>query len=347
MLSPAPRILITRLSALGDTVLTLPVLCALRKAFPAAQIGWVAEPAASKVLADRTDLNFLFTVEKGWLTKPVEINRLRRALSRHKFEIVIDAQGLTKSAVAGWLSGRKHQIGFTRGQSRELAPNLAGVRVTPSAKYIAERYLELLAPLGIENPDLEFQMPYDQVAHQSMASRVPVVASGRYAVLNVGAGWFSKTWVPARFGEVAADLFMRYEIPSLLLWGSDAEYQYAEEAAETARAIAPHCVNILPKMSIAEMKETIRHASLLISGDTGPLHFGVALDTPTISLFGVTKAEYYSPCRGIHRTIQNRYDPLSCRKRRRAGNDAMKGIPTVDVLTQVDILLNMRHPKAA
>ncbi|GAA4423424.1 glycosyltransferase family 9 protein [Bremerella cremea] len=347
MLSPAPRILITRLSALGDTVLTLPLLCALRRAYPSAQIGWVAEPAASKVLADRNDLNFLFTVEKGWLTKPGEIRRLRRALSRHKFEIVLDAQGLTKSAAAGWLSGRKHQISFARGEARELAPTLAGIHITPKSTYVAHRYLELLKPLGIENPQLEFQMPYDAVAHQAIAQRVPAIASGRYAVLNVGAGWYSKTWIPERFGEVAADLFMRDELRSVLLWGSETEHDYAHQAAQAANSVAPGSVSVLPKLSIAEMKETIRHARLLISGDTGPLHFGVALDTPTISLFGVTKAEYYSPSQGIHRTVQNVYDPLSCRKRRKAGNEAMQAIQTEDVLAQVDILLNMRHSKAA
>ena len=347
MLSPAPRILITRLSALGDTVLTLPVLCALRRAFPAAQIGWVAEPAAAKVLADRTDLNFLFTVEKGWLTKFSEVARLRKSLQRHQFEIVIDAQGLTKSAVAGWLSGRAQQITFTRGESREVAPILASTRVQPTATYVAQRYLQLLAPLGIENPRLEFQMPYDSVAHDSIAGRVKRIASGRYAVLNVGAGWYSKTWLPARFGEVAADLFMRYELPSVLLWGNDTEYEYAEQAALIARSIAPHCVSILPKLSIAEMKEAIRHAKLLISGDTGPLHFGVALVTPNREIVGVSKAEYYSPNRGIHRTVQNRYEPLSSRKRRRAGNEAMQAIETVDVLSQVDSLLAMRHSKAA
>ncbi|PQO34551.1 lipopolysaccharide heptosyltransferase family protein [Bremerella cremea] len=347
MLSSAPRILITRLSALGDTVLTLPVLCALRRAYPASQIGWVAEPAAAKVLADRTDLNFLFTVEKGWLTKISEVARLRKALQRHRFEIVIDAQGLTKSAVAGWLSGRAEQITFSRGESRELAPNLARTRIQPTATYVAQRYLQLLAPLGIERPNLEFQMPYDSLAHDSIGERVKTVKAGRYAVLNVGAGWYSKTWIPERFGEVAAQLFRQYDLPSVLLWGNDSEYAYAETAARTARAVEPHCVTILPKLSIAEMKETIRHARLLISGDTGPLHFGVALDTPTISLFGVTKAEYYSPSQGIHRTVQNMYDPLSCRERRKAGNEAMQSISTEDVLTQVDSLLSMRHSKAA
>ena len=347
MRSPAPRILITRLSALGDTVLTLPVLCALRKEFPAAQIGWVAEPAAAKVLADRTDLNFLFTVQKGWLKNPGEIAALRRALRRHQFEIVIDVQGLTKSAFAGWLSGRKHQITFTRGQARELAPNLADTRVPPVETYIARRYLELLEPLGIASPALEFRMPYDKAAHNSTIFKMRLVAAGNYAVLNVGAGWFSKTWVPARFGEVAAYLQRRYGMPSVLLWGSETERQYAEEAVQVAWTAAPDSAVVAPRLSIAEMKEVIRHANLLVSGDTGPLHFGVALDTPTISLFGVTKAEYYSPCRGIHRAIQTTYDPLSCRHRRRAGNAAMESISTADVLQEVDSLLGMRHSKVA
>ncbi len=343
MRSPAPRILITRLSALGDTVLTLPVLCALRKAFPAAQIGWVAEPAAAKVLADRTDLNFLFTVEKGWLKKPSEIAGLRRALRRHRFEIVLDVQGLAKSALAGWLTGRAHQITFTRGQARELAPSLAGIRISPTETYIARRYLELLQPLGIDRPALEFKMPYDQSAHHLLMRQVPGLAAGGYAVLNVGAGWFSKTWIPERFGKLAAHLARRHAVHSLLLWGSENELQYARAAAHASGDVA----TVLPKLSIAEMKELIRHASLLVSGDTGPLHFGVALDTPTLSLFGVTKAEYYSPCQGIHRAVQNVYHPLSCRQRRQASNDAMQAITAEDVQREVDSLLAMRHAKAA
>jgi len=347
MRTSSPRILITRLSALGDTILTLPVLCALRKAMPRAQIGWVAEPAAANVLAERSDLNFLFTVQKNWLKKPAEIGRLRRSLLRHQFEYVIDVQGLAKSSLAGWLSGRARQITFERGQARECAPWLATERVPATKTYIADRYLELLAPLGIENPKREFCIPVDSIARASLYERLPFGRGTSYAVLNVGAGWFSKTWLPHRFGEVAAHLHRVHGLPSVLLWGSPTEKAYAHSAKQAADRVSPDSAVVCPKLTITQMKELIRGGQVLVSGDTGPLHFGVALDTPTVSLFGVTDAKVYSPCRGIHRAVQKDYDSLSCRKRRKANNTAMRSISTADVVQELDHLLSVPFRNAA
>jgi len=347
MRSSSPRILITRLSALGDTILTLPVLCALRKALPGAQIGWVAEPAAASVLAERSDLNFLFTVQKNWLKMPAEIARLRRSLQHHQFEYVIDVQGLAKSSLAGWLSGRARQITFQRGQARECAPWIATDRVPATKTYIADRYLELLAPLGIENPAREFRIPVDPIARASLQERLPFGRGAAYAVLNVGAGWFSKTWLPQRFGEVAAHLQQAHGLTSVLLWGSPTEKAYAQSAKQAADRVAPGSAIVSPKLTIGQMKELIRGGQVLVSGDTGPLHFGVALDRPTISLFGVTDAQVYSPCRGIHRAVQKDYDSLSCRKRRRANNTAMRAISTADVVQELDNLLAVPYRSAA
>jgi len=341
----APRFLITRLSALGDTILSIPVMCALRDQFPHAQIGWIAEPLPSKILADHPDLNFLFTVPKGWLKKPNEVWRLRKSLAAHRFDVVIDPQGLTKSSVAGWFSGAGKRIGFARGDAREIAPCLYHHQVQAQSTYIAHRYLELLRPLGINTTRLEFRLPVDPMAEGVVRKYCKQQdLAGGFALLNVGAGWHSKTWDPSRFALVARQLSAWYAVRSLVVWGSSAEQERAKQVVEEAGTSAV----LARSLSIAELKEVTRLATVMVSGDTGPLHLAVALDTPTVSLFGVTPAANLSPGTPTHRTIQKRYDQFpTSRERRSADNSAMSTIQVDDVMAVLGEMLATPRRQAA
>jgi ADP-heptose:LPS heptosyltransferase len=98
--TPQPRILIARLSAIGDVLHGLPVLCALREAFPQAFIGWVVEGVSAQLLRNHPALDELIAVPRKWLKSPNTVLNLRRQLRALKFDVAIDMQGLTKSAVA-------------------------------------------------------------------------------------------------------------------------------------------------------------------------------------------------------------------------------------------------------
>lgn len=126
------RVLIVRLSALGDVVHGLPVLAALRDALPSAFIGWVVEEKpASSLLERHPDLDRLFVVPRKWMKAPRVVWRLRRELREARFDCVVDLQGLTKSAFAARLSGAACRIGPARPDARELAPWLNNLRVNP------------------------------------------------------------------------------------------------------------------------------------------------------------------------------------------------------------------------
>ena len=318
-------------------MLTLPVLCALRKHYPKAEISWITQPLQAEVLQGHPDLDHLIVVEKGWLKSPRQMLQTRRQLRSHRFDLSIDVQGLTKSGMASWLSGAKQRISFTRGQARELAPTLANCWVKPTRVYIAAKYLELLKPLGIETGQLEYRLPEDYEAAEVVAAWLEQAEIGvNYCVMNPGAGWFSKTWDSHRFAEVARHLYACYGFQSVVTWGSEQEKTWAEEIAQHSGGAAVVC----NWFSIGQLKELIRHASLFVGNDTGPLHFAVALDTPTVSLFGVTKAECYSPCNAMHRTVQAEYHPLSSRDRRKANNQVMLKNTVDMVVEQIDELLD-------
>ena len=158
-MSHAPRILISRLSAIGDVIHSIPVLCALRDAFPQAFIGWVVEGRNGELLRGHRALDELIVVPRGWLKSPKEVLSLRRRLKALNFDTAIDVQGLTKSAFTSWLSGAKRRIGFEKPAGRELSSWFNRERVAPLKTHIIDRNLELLGPLGIHRPNVRFDLP--------------------------------------------------------------------------------------------------------------------------------------------------------------------------------------------
>ena len=217
------RILIVRLSAVGDTILNLPVLCALRRHLPDAEIGWVVGRGASQILRGHDCLDRLFVLNPEDQKSPGAYLRFARSLRAWGPKVVLDAQGLTKSAGLGWLAGAKTRIGLARSEfeGRELSTWLNTHVVAPQSEHVVDRGLELLRPLGIENPEIEFCVP-DSSEHTA-AVRESTRALGlpsRWALLNVGAGWVSKLWPADRYAEVARHLADKWDLESVVLWGN-------------------------------------------------------------------------------------------------------------------------------
>ena len=185
----SPRILISRLSAVGDCILTTPVLCALREHFPQAFIAWAAESGAASLLKGHRCLDELIVLKRGWLKSPRAIWNLRRTLRSFRFDIAIDPQSLTKSALVARLSGAARRIGFASPHGRELSVWLNNELVTKTRDHVVDHQLELLRPLGIETPTVRFDLPTNSAARPIIDAflRGPRFATG-LAVINPGAG---------------------------------------------------------------------------------------------------------------------------------------------------------------
>ena len=160
MLTSGPlRILIVRLSAVGDTVHGLPVLCALRDNLPNAHLSWLVEERAATVLKGHSALDRLIVAPRRWLRSPAAVLRLRRELRAVRPQIAIDLQGLAKSSIAARLSGATVRIGAASPDGREFSTWLNNRLVNLTASHVVDRYLELLAPLGISRPAVRFDVP--------------------------------------------------------------------------------------------------------------------------------------------------------------------------------------------
>ncbi len=339
----APRILITRLSALGDCVLTLPLLCAARRALPDARITWVVQAAGAQLLRGHDCLDELVVVSRRWLKSPGEIWRLRRTLRAQRFDVALDPQSLAKSAVAAWLSGARRRIGFAPPAGREQSHWLYHERITPVARHIVPKQLELLAPLGIQAPAVEFRLPaYPDEAHRVAAWRQPLIGSS-FLTLNPGAAWPSKQWPAPHFSEVACEVGRRHGLPSLVVWGNAQERELAESICQKAHG---HAV-LAPATNLRELACVLRQSRLVISGDTGPLHMAVAAGTPCVGLYGTTRPCDSGPYGPRHIALQAYYHGGTSRERRTAGNDALRAITPQQAAVACDMILSRSRKRDA
>ncbi len=332
----APRILIARMSAIGDTLLTLPVACALRRAFPDSTITWVVEEKSSPFVANHPALDETIVLPRGWFTSPVRILSLRKTLRDRQFDIAIDCQSITKSALACWLSGAPQRIGCRGRYGAELSTWLNNELVEPVKPHLTDRSLELLAPLGIENPAIEWHPPVDEDAIAAMGEYVSAQQlEAGYAVINPGATWDSKLWEMDRFAAVARYLRDSHDLPTLVVWGGKRELTWAEQIVRDSAGAAILAVDT----TLHELAALLLGARMLVSADTGPLHLSVAVGTPVVGLYGSTRPEDCGPYGAPHIALQNRYEAGSRKHRRNADNGAMREISVAEVCEACDRLL--------
>ena len=340
----SPRIVLVRLSAIGDVIHGMPVLCALRERFPEAHLSWVVERRAAALLKGHAALDELITLPRGWLKSPGEAWRLRQRLRRLRPDMTIDMQGLTKSAIAARLAGTRRRIGFGDEKGRELSRWFNTELVDAPAEHVIDANLQLLKPLGIHAPTVRFDIPERPVDALSADRMIHAAAMQEgFAVLNPGAGWPSKLWPAARFGQVARHLGRNWRLPSMVVWAGDEEKAWAETIVAGSEGHA----QLAPSTSLTELAAVVRRAAMFVGSDTGPLHIAAAVGTPCVGLYGPMPATRNGPYGPEHVAIQKRTFKGSSRERRNASSELMEAIQVEDVNRACDQILKRTAWEAA
>lgn len=332
-----PRFLISRMSAIGDTILTLPVACALREKYPEAYIAWVVEKKSAPMVRNHSTLDEVIELERGWFTSFRGIRDARRLLQQYRFEVTIDCQGLTKSALACWLSGAPKRIGLAGRHGGELSRVLNNTLVQPVFTHVVDRSLELLIPVEVHSPKVQWKLPIPATARTWATRWRRTIQSPMLAVLNPGATWDSRLWEADRFGETARYLRDQYGYTSIVVWGNEKERIMAEKIvrhSDDAAALAPNT-------DLHHLAALIETADLFVSADTGPLHMAVAMGTATIGLYGATRPGDSGPYGQV--SIQKAYESGTRRHRRSADNTAMRAIEVKDVCDVIDKVESKRR----
>lgn len=336
----SPRILIVRLTAMGDVIHGLPVASALRQHFPEAMIAWAVEGRAADLIEGHPDLDAVVKLPRRWWRSMRTIRGMRRQLQSLKFDIAIDLQCLTKSALVAWMSGAPRRLGVTGANGRELSKWLNNELTEVRASHVVEHYLRILEPLGIVNPDVTFKIPErsdDSVYARQSLARLGL-ATRPFAVLNPGAGWPSKLWPAERYGLVARHLLNEHGTASLAVWCGSDERQLAQRIVDTSDGAAM----LAPATSMPQLAAIARRAQLFLGSDTGPMHLAVAVGTPTISLHGTSRADWCGAYGESNIRLQTYYQDGSARERRGADNTAMRAIEVSTVIKACNQMLQRR-----
>ncbi len=299
------NIALVKLSSLGDVVHALPAAGALRARFPRARLAWIVERHEAAVLRGNPALDEVVPVDtRGWrrVRTPLgaaraagELAELRRHLAAARFDVAVDLQGLMKSGVLAAATRAPLRIGLAARRCREpLAALFTNHRVTPpaAARHVVEQCLALLEPLGVSGARVEFPLPCDAAAEaraDELLAAAGLKPRDRLVVLNPGAGRADKRWPAERFRDLGGRLAAEAGARVLVVWGP-------EERA-LAEAVAGGRLALAPPTDLDALIAVLRRASVVVAGDTGPLHVAAALGVPCVGLYGPTSAERNGPWR--------------------------------------------------
>jgi heptosyltransferase I len=346
---PPNRLLVVRLGAMGDVIHTLAAVCSLRNALPNMNIGWIIEDRWSELLCapgatlsgprgpQRPVVDFVHVVDtKRWRkslfsrqTKREARQALREVRDQH-YQVVADFQGAVKSATFARMSQANAIFGFAH--PREWPARIFYQhQVQTSGVHVIEQYLSLAeAVAGKPLTQSATTFPRDERAEASIVKKISGF-SENLVIINPGAGWGSKQWPAARYGEVARALSLLGLFP-LINFGPN-EHELAYEVHTTSNGVAQPI-----SCSISELIALTRRARLFIGGDTGPLHLAAALQVPVVAIFGPTDPARNGPYGAKSVVLRNPASRTSL-SHTRAPNPGLLAISAVEVVSAARELL--------
>ena len=278
------RLLLVKPSSLGDIVHALPTMTALRVRFPQAEISWVVKEQWAGILERVEGVDRIWKVENRWAGWLAMVQRLRS----HRFDLVIDLQGLLRSGLLAWRTGSPVRIGFEN--AREGSPWFYTHRVpVPDPEvHAVDRYLSVAKCVGCSVPDqVRFAFTFTQEDEGTVRMHLAKVGfrpRSRWAAMNVSARWPTKRWPGDSFAEVANRLLAE-GWDGVILIGGAADRADAEAVV---RAVRGRAANFAGQIPLSLLPLLLREAGCLITNDSGPMHVAAAMGTPVVALFGPT-----------------------------------------------------------
>jgi heptosyltransferase-1 len=320
------RIMIVKLSSIGDVVHTLPAAAALRRSFPEANIVWAVGPRASDIPRHCPAIDKVIELTNGRKGESWA-GCLRRQLGQVRSEradVVIDFQGLLKSGLVAFASGANRRIGFAAPELREKASGFFLTDQVPThhIDHVIDKNLALSAAAvdlvgngGIQLKGAGGKQIGDERVIEDQAGGAgggtargysfPLVVpddderyaqslaaecGGRFAIVNPGGGWPTKLWQASRYGQIADWLQVEHKLCSLITYGPGEEL-LANQVADGSRSGAARSV----PSTLLQFVALARRATLFVGGDTGPLHLAAACRTPIVGLYGPTSPSRNGP----------------------------------------------------
>lgn len=363
------KILLIKLSAVGDVVHTIPVLNKLRRRYPMAQLDWLVTPPIAELLRNHPAISNIIEFERDawstpWRFTPfVSYARLVAKLRARAYDLVVDMHGQFRTAALTLATGAPARIGFDRPRagvwdaSPRKFPEQARKHAWQGARegswvaythhipvptldlHAVDRYLNVGPILGLDREPADFSFPIPQSAVSRVEALLAQHGVNRTDIVIMAPAtiWETKRWGSNKFAQVARH-FISKGCPVILV-GSQRERVICEEVAD----LAPGAVDFAGMTTLSELAALTRRSAICITNDSGPMHLAVALDRPVISIFGPTDPIWIGPYGRADAVLQADLDCSPCylRRLKQCGHDhaCMHNISPLAVIEHVESVL--------
>jgi len=291
------KVLIIRLSSMGDVIHTLPALRALRSTFPDATIGWVVEDSHAGILMGLPELDRLYVVSRqrmkgGWRSRLQLARDMRTHMRSVHWDVAVDFQGLWKSYLVARWSGASRILGYAPSHEWTHWLYTDRVRLVTMDRHAVDRNLDLVATLGASvryagsreqlRRDFSYPIsPADRAKASELIAELVADEAAPLVLLNFSARKPANRWGTKRFAELAQSLRASGMVP--ILTGALSDGGGAEEIQSLCREPVPSLVG---RCSLSQLAAVMEKVDVLVTGDTGPMHIAVAVGLPVVALFG-------------------------------------------------------------
>ena len=369
------RVLLIKLSAVGDVVHTVPILNKLRRRYPTAQLDWLVTPAIAELLRHHPAITNVIEFEREawstpWRLRPfTSYARLAAKLRAAAYDLVIDMHGQFRTAALTLSTGAPARIGFDRPRasvwqaSPRNFPEQARKHAWQGARegswlaythhipvptldlHAVDRYLNVGPILGLDREPADFYFPIPQSALSRVGALLGAHSAARADIVIMAPGtvWETKHWGTDKFAAVAGH-FLSREFAVILI-GSQRERVVCEEVA----ALAPGAVDLAGMTTLSELAALIRRSAISITNDSGPMHLAVALDRPAVSIFGPTDPIWIGPYQRANAVLQADLACSPCYLRRlkhcRHDHACMRDVSPIGVIERAESMLRLSETR--
>lgn len=306
------RILIVKTSSLGDIIHAFPVVQFLRQEFPDIKIDWVVEKGFADIVKAHPWVDRVLEIDtKGWRKRLLHFNTwqeflsFRRKLQTLEYDVVIDLQGNTKSAIPTFLARSAHKIGFGMKTIHEW-PNILvthhrfnppPLNVRDENLFIVQQYFQRHS--AIHNEKIILQLNDDQrILFDETWSKLKD-QPGQKILVCPGSAWKNKQLSFESLQTFLSKVYDDREAVIFLAWGTKEEWAIAQKLQDTMKGIV-----ILDRLPLPVLQNLMSRMDVVIAMDSLPLHLAATAGTPTFSLFGASSAQKYKPLGASHKAVQ-------------------------------------------
>jgi heptosyltransferase-2 len=281
------RILVVQTAFLGDVVLTLPLLEAVRQRFPDARIELLTVPAHALMLQDQPGVEAVLTYDKRGSQRGIRgFVSIARHLRTQRYDVVLSPHRSLRSALLVACSGSARRIGFDRPLTRWA---YTATVVRAARAHEIERNLQLLSALGVEPASISTRLllhvpPERRQKAETYFARCGVAPEAVLVGLIPGSQWGTKRWPAERFAALSERLTRTLQT-HVALFGGPQDRALADAITRTCRTPVFDLVGQTP---LQDLPAYLERCTVVVSNDTGPMHIAAALDKPILALFGPT-----------------------------------------------------------